>query len=170
MRAFFALDIDPAIQHAIARWRDRTMLPAGRAVPAANFHITLNFLGDVDPRQLDRLCAEAGQINESGFELRLDTPGYFPGPGVFWIGPGDIPAPLTALARSLRKAGGKAGVKVARKPFAPHLTLFRNCRARPPLPTRAPGFDIPCDGFALFESLTGPKGVRYQLVRRWPLN
>ena len=181
MRAFFALEIDPEIQYAIEKWRDRTMLPAGRAVSAANFHITLHFLGSIAPRQLERLCTEAGQINApangSTFALRLDTPGYFPKPGIFWIGPGDILAPLTALAGSLRKAAKKAGIdtphkgarKGTRKMFTPHLTLFRNCRTRPPLPTRAPDFDIPCDGFALFESITGHKGVRYQLVRRWPL-
>ena len=169
MRAFFALDIAPEIQYAIEKWRDRSMLPAGRAVGVANFHITLHFLGDVAPRQLERLCIEAGQINASQFELRLDKPGYFPGAGIFWIGPGEVPAPLTELARGLRKAAQKAGMKIPRKPFAPHLTLFRGCRARPPLPTPAPGFDIPCDGFALFESRTGPKGVRYELLRRWPL-
>ena len=48
MRAFFALEIEPEIQYAIEKWRDRTMLPAGRAVPAANFHITLHFLGSID--------------------------------------------------------------------------------------------------------------------------
>lgn len=169
MRTFFALDIAPQIQCAIEKWRDRTMLPAGRAVPSANFHITLHFLGDIVPRQLDRLCAEADQVNQSEFELRLDTPGYFPAPGIFWIGPGDLPAGLTELVRRLQKAGKKAGVKTPRKSFAPHLTLFRSCRARPPLPTQPPDFDIACDGFALFESIAGHHGVRYQLVRRWSL-
>ncbi len=167
MRAFFALDIDPALQCAIENWRDRTMLPAGRAVPAANFHITLHFLGVIDPRQVDRLCAEAGQLNAGRFALRLDTPGYFPKPGIFWIGPRVIPVALTELAGGLRKAGKKAGVKIPRKPFAPHLTLYRNCRARPPLPTLPPAFDLPCDGFALFQSITNHKGVRYEVIQRW---
>lgn len=167
MRAFFALDIDPPVQHAIARWREQTMLPAGRAVVAANFHITLHFLGDITPRQLDRVCVEAGQIRAPTFELRIDTPGYFPRPGIFWLGPAEPPGALGELATALRKASNKASIKTARKPFEPHITLFRNCRARPPLPTQTPDFHLDCNGFTLFQSLTNPKGVRYEPVRRW---
>ena len=167
MRAFFALDIAPDIQCAIERWRNRTMLPAGRAVPAANFHITLNFLGDIAPAQLDRLCVEAGQIHAPELELRVDTPGYFPRPGIFWIGPRETPPDLTALVAHLRRASKKAGIKTPRKPFEPHITLFRNCQTRPPLPTQPPDFTLPCNNFTLFQSLTNHKGVRYQAVHRW---
>lgn len=167
MRAFLALDIPPPLQHAIECWRGRTMLPAGRAVPAANFHITLHFLGDITPRQLDRVCAEAGRIRAERFDLVLDQPGYFPRPGIFWIGPGQVPGALTNLAAALRRVGRKAGIAAPRKPFEPHLTLFRNCRARPPLPTGNPDFRLPGDGFTLFQSITGHKGVRYQPLHRW---
>lgn len=179
MRAFFAIEVAPEIQYAIEKWRDRAMPPAGRAVPAANFHITLGFLGRIDTRQLDRLCVEVDQINAAGFRLCLDKPGYFPGAGIFWIGATDIPAALPELAARLRKAGRKADRKArgkmagkmeiarARRPFEPHITLFRNCRTRPPLPALAPGFDLACDGFALFESIANHKGVRYEIVHRW---
>ncbi|MDD9857339.1 MAG: RNA 2',3'-cyclic phosphodiesterase [Gammaproteobacteria bacterium] len=167
MRAFLALDIPPPIQHAIERWRDRQVVAAGRAVPAANFHITLHFLGDITPRQLERLCLDAGRIRAQRFDLVLDQPGYFPRPGIFWLGPGQVPGALTDLAAALRRVGRKAGIAAPRKPFQPHLTLFRNCRARPPLPTGNPDFHLPCDGFTLFQSVTGHKGVRYQPLHRW---
>ena len=172
MRTFFAINIATEIQYAIAQWRERAMLPTAsvsRPVVAANFHITLHFLGDIAPRPLERLCAAVDQINASRFELRLNTLGYFPAPGIGWLGSDDIPAELNQLVRALQKVGRSIGVKTPRKTFVPHLTLFRNCRARPALPISAPDFDITCDGFALFESIAGRKGVRYQLVRRWSL-
>ena len=168
MRAFFALDIDPKIQYAMEKWRDRAMLPTGRAVPAANFHITLIFLGDVTSRQLEQLCALADRINTTRFELCLDKPGYFPGAGIFWLGPREIPEALTVLADSLRKVSKTLGIKTSRKPFEPHITLLRNCHTRPSVPAPDPGFNITCDGFALFESITSYKGARYHLVHQWP--
>jgi len=113
------------------------------------------------------LCMEAGRIRAECFDLVLDQFGYFPRPGIFWIGPGQVPGALTDLAAALRKAGRKAGIAAPRKPFAPHLPLFRPCRARPPLPTGHPGFHLPCDGFTLFESIPGHQGVRYQPLHRW---
>lgn len=169
MRAFFALDIDPAMQHAIADWRDCAMPPVGRAVPPANFHITLHFLGNITAEQFPRLCAEAERIAAPKMALHLNESGYFPKPSVFWIAPAEIPADLLALAATIRKASRRAGLRTPtpRKSYQPHLTLFRNCRARPPLPTRNPDFDLTCDGFALFRSVFGRKGVRYEVVRRW---
>ncbi|MGR3985003.1 MAG: RNA 2',3'-cyclic phosphodiesterase [Gammaproteobacteria bacterium] len=168
MRAFFALDIAVARQYAIEKWRAHALPRLGRAVPAANFHITLHFLGEINARQFELLCIAAGEIAPPRIELRLDTPGYFPRPGIFWIGPARIPAELPQLARALRRAARKAGIARAHRRFEPHLTLYRNCRARPPLPAPPPCFDIACDGFALFESRGGEKGVRYQVMRQWP--
>ncbi|MGR3913933.1 MAG: RNA 2',3'-cyclic phosphodiesterase [Gammaproteobacteria bacterium] len=168
MRAFFALDIAVARQYAIEKWRARALPPLGRAVPAANFHITLHFLGEINARQFELLCSAAAGITPPRIQLRLDMPGYFPRPGIFWIGPAVVPPELPELARALRKAGRKAGIAAARRRFEPHVTLFRNCRAAPPLPAPPPCFDIACDGFALFESRATQKGVRYQVMRRWP--
>ena len=170
MRAFFALDIAVERQYAIEKWRANALPPnLGRAVPPANFHITLHFLGEITARQFALLCIAANEITPPRIELRLNTPGYFPKPGIFWLGPAEVPPALPELARALRKACRKAGVAAnARRRFEPHLTLYRNCRARPPLPSAPPCFEISCDGFALFESRAGGKGVRYHVAQRWP--
>jgi len=177
MRVFFALDISPPLQDAIARWRARAVAAAGRAVRPGNFHITLHFLGDIAPRQLDLLCAEAERIRADAFDLRLDQCGWFPRPGIFHLCPGDIPASLAELAAATRKAARNAERQSARqagaaapksrKPYSPHLTLFRHCRVRPPLPTARPDFTVACDGFTLFESVAVADGVRYQPLQHW---
>jgi len=173
MRAFFALDIPPPVQHAIARWRGRAVVAGGRAVPAANFHMTLHFVGDIEARQVDALCAEAARIRFAPFDLQLDQCGWFAKPGIFYIRPGDTPAALADLAKAARKASRVAARKTAAaapksgKQFTPHITLHRNCRARPPLPTSRPNFALECDGFTLFESLTVADGVRYQPLQHW---
>ena len=84
---FFALPLSAEAREAADRWRRGNLLIEGRRVPAANFHITLCFLGDLDASTLTGLTAAADRIATDSFDLTLDTPGYFPGPRVFWIGP-----------------------------------------------------------------------------------
>src|SRR6056297_4324255 len=91
MRIFFGLDIDNDTRRALADWRDRHAVAAGRAVPATNFHVTLAFIGEVDNRQLDALCRavdawEPGPDTGAGAIL-LDQVGYWPKPGIYWTGP-----------------------------------------------------------------------------------
>lgn len=167
MRSFFALDIDPATQCSIETWRSRMIRPMGRAVPAANFHITLNFLGEITPQQLHRLCVEADRIKAAKIELRLDKPEYFPASGLLWLAASEVPAVLMDLVKALRKVSKKSGIQTSRKSFRPHLTLFRNYHTRPALLGLEPGFSISCDGFVLFQSVMGRKEVRYEAVRRW---
>ncbi len=47
-RLFFALPVSDAQRRALAQWRRGLGLRSGKPVPAANFHVTLLFLGDVD--------------------------------------------------------------------------------------------------------------------------
>lgn len=169
MRAFFALEIDPAVRHAIEAWRDSTIPPMGRAVPAANLHITLNFLGDVTDQQLHRLYAEVEQIKPFTIELHLNQTGYYPTVGIFWIAASSTPARLTTLVARLRHASSMAGIKTSRKTLRPHITLFRNYRAKVMWCTSHPSFRVRCDGFVLLQSVIAPHhGAHYQTVRSWP--
>jgi len=163
------------VQHAVDRWGGQAPA-AGRAVPAANFHITLHFVGHIEARELELLCAEAARIRMRAFALRLDSCGWFARPGIFYLSPGEVPAALVDLAAATRKAtriaARKAGAsskrpRQSRKRYSPHLTLYRQCRARPPLPAAPPDFTVECDNFTLFESITVTDGVRYQALQSW---
>lgn len=136
-------------------------------VPPENFHITLHFLGGISARQCELLMLCARQIAPPRIALHLNTCGYFARAGIFWLGAEEVPPQLPQLARALRKASRKAGIHTAHKNVTPHVTLIRNCRARPPLPLTPPDFAFACDGFALFESRTGEKGARYHPLQNW---
>ena len=167
MRIFFALEIPDTTQVAIARWRDLVLPGLGRAVPPANFHITLDFLGDMTPTVLDRFVNAADGITPPCFDLTLVNVGYFAKAGVYWTAPSSTPRALNELVRSIRKVSRKAGLKTDTRPYQPHLTLYRKCASRPPLPAEPASFEIHCRGFTLFESITGAKGVRYDAIQRW---
>jgi 2'-5' RNA ligase len=144
-----------------------------RPVAMANFHITLAFVGEIGEQALERLCLAVDgwplpQRPEAG-RLRLDSVGFWPRPGIYWLGPGSCPAALQELASKLRGTASRAGARRERKPFQPHVTLYRNCQTPPPHPPRLPTIDVAFGDFTLFESRQGRNGVSYHPMASWQL-
>ena len=167
MRTFLGLEIDTALSDRIHSWRIRSLPPIGRPVDPSNFHITLAFLGEQNEDSLERLCRYCDRISPSPIELVLDSYGYFPRPRVYWLGPAHQVEQLRYLHREIRKACRRAGIRLDKRPYQPHVTLFRKCDGRPPQPTEEPDFLLSCLGFALFESVSTPGGVRYHVLQKW---
>lgn len=184
-RLFFALWPGAGQRAALADVLRR--LPhQGRATHPEDLHLTLVFLGELDPPA--RACAEAvaGRVRAARFTLVLDHLGAFPRARVLWCGASRRPQPLLDLVRSLAEGLGACGFRPERRPFAPHVTLAR--QARPPAhwtPGRwvAPGGDGPAEGagpfldhpvdwpvseFVLVVSLPG-EHPKYRVESRWPL-
>jgi 2'-5' RNA ligase len=142
-------------------------------VPPANFHITLAFIGEMAPSSLERLCQAVDswmvRADTAGAELALDRTGYWPRPGIYWLGPGRWPASLSALATRLRQLATSAGARRDRNVFTPHITLFRNCQAAPAAPAEVPAIALCYRHFTLFESRQGKSGVSYHPLQHWEL-
>ncbi len=136
MRLFFALLPGPDLAREIADWRERSISADGRPVPLANLHITLAFLGELSHHRLDPLCQAADELlTAPGLHLqtlRLNETGYWPRPGILWLGPSHWEGALANLAGQLQSRGALAGGKVKRGAYRPHLTLFRGCDQPPP--------------------------------------
>src|SRR5687767_1175400 len=111
MRLFVAIDL-PAGVRARAEEIQKELRPAAKGlkwVDAHNFHLTVKFLGEVEPvhvaalqRELD-VCAQAG----TPFSLEVEGLGAFPNlrrPRVVWLGvTGDLET-LRQLARRVDKS------------------------------------------------------------------
>jgi len=133
LRAFIAVEIPPGIHQAIENQTAsiRAALDASlvRWVPAENVHLTLKFLGDVSPANVElleqMLSAEVSQHRT--FEMRFGGLGAFPSPKrprVIWIGI-QAPAGLEALQHGIEAATATLGYPDEQRPFSPHLTIGR---------------------------------------------
>lgn len=132
LRTFIALDIPSHIQQAIQQNADNLRKAIGdsvRWVTAKNIHLTLKFLGDVSPADVDVLTrmlrAEADSC--PAFELTVGGLGSFPNSKrirVLWVGI-QAPAELDALQRGIESACARLGFESDPRPFSPHLTLGR---------------------------------------------
>tara|TARA_R110001592_G_scaffold363323_1_gene683938 strand:- start:33863 stop:34393 length:531 start_codon:yes stop_codon:yes gene_type:complete len=171
MRTFLALELPGETAMQIADWRDRQFGHVGRPVPPANFHLTLAFIGELSESALERLCltteAWLADGEPPGGEILLDCTGYWPKPGIYWLGPNKWPETLSQLAGKLRHLTTAVGARRDRNAFRPHVTLFRNCSTAPPV--TAPAISWQYRHFTLFESRQGKTGVSYHPLQHWEL-
>ncbi|MBN1952414.1 MAG: RNA 2',3'-cyclic phosphodiesterase [Bacteroidales bacterium] len=150
-------------------------------VPPANFHITLKFLGDVEPYFLNSIQLALQQVAAEtvAFSLEETGPGYFGSlrqPSVIWYGYTSSPV-IRNLARSLNDSLYQVGLPREEKPFRTHLTLarvktlketdaFRNFMERPHPTIKEP---VHIDSFTLFESHLHSGGAVYTEAGRYEL-
>ena len=133
LRAFIAVEIPVGIHQAIKKQTApiQAALNASlvRWVPAENVHLTLKFLGDVSPANIDLLkqMLSAEVSHHRAFEVRFEGLGAFPSPKrprVIWIGI-QAPAGLEALQHGIEAATATLGYPDEQRPFSPHLTIGR---------------------------------------------
>lgn len=132
LRAFIAIEIPVTIREAICKATEplqHGIRAAVRWVPMQNMHLTLKFLGDVSPSNIELLSemlrAEADLF--PCFDLHLGGLGSFPNlkrPRVIYVGV-QAPATLEALQRGIESASRRLGYESEERGFSPHLTIGR---------------------------------------------
>ncbi|MFC1419991.1 RNA 2',3'-cyclic phosphodiesterase [Streptacidiphilus cavernicola] len=147
------------------------------------WHLTLAFLGQVDPGDIEplgaRLAAAAATVDRTP-RLNLAGGGHF-GDRALWAGvQGDTRA-LRDLAEEVGAVARATGIGVDETPFRPHLTLARSGGRTSPTPagvTLAPlvaalsdftGTAWPADTLRLMRSHLGVGAAHYETVSEWPL-
>lgn len=164
-RLFFALNPGPQVREEVAAVQ-RNCGADGRAVPAANFHVTLAFLGMQNASVIPDVCAVAASVPFPPCDVVLDRLGRFKRAGVLWLGASEVPAALADFQHRLVGALLAANIGYDRKPWKLHLTLYRKLRTWPPnMGPVAVRWRL--DGFSLVESVSVNRGVKYHDLARW---
>jgi 2'-5' RNA ligase len=168
-RAFYALPVDAALADALgALALQAASAGGGRALPKANLHATVAFVGAVPRAAIADLSSIGAAMRAEAIDLALDTLGSFRGARVAWIGPSEVPESLGELHASLTGRLRAAGFAVDARPYHPHVTLARHCRH--PFARRATAaLAWRVDELVLYESISADGGPRYEPLERWRL-
>ncbi|MFK8019114.1 MAG: RNA 2',3'-cyclic phosphodiesterase [Pseudomonadales bacterium] len=167
MRLFFGLDLPVDTKLAIDQWRNSNYSLLGPGVPAANFHITLAFLGECKPQQIEQLLLGASGISAAPFELVLNDIGFWQKNGILWMGSRQQPDELHALAKQCRAIARGLQLDKSGKQFQPHVTLWRRQLSAPPPPVNMPSINMQIQELCLFESVIYKGTVTYNVIESW---
>jgi 2'-5' RNA ligase len=133
LRTFIAVEIpqhtQKQIQQAIEPLHKELGMSLVRWVPENNIHLTLKFLGDVSPANVDHLTQILRTEADTcpAFDIHIGELGSFPSlklPRVLFIGI-QAPAELEALYRGIESACARLGYESEGRGFTPHLTIGR---------------------------------------------
>ncbi len=194
MRVFIGIDLSSEIRDRITRFLEGVQGFASEAhwVHPESLHITLKFIGEQTPEQVEAITDHMRRVQVNAFEIRCAEYGFFPtakAPRVFWIGI-QASSQLAGLAESIDLATAELGVPREDRAYSPHLTLAR-AGGRSGSPKRRKG-DGPNTAFTvlenrltamgeldfgtmtatefiLYQSQLSPKGSKYTKLQRFPL-
>jgi 2'-5' RNA ligase len=182
MREFLAIPL-PATQRRAAVASRNVLEAAGqgwRFVREEGLHLTIRFLGEVDPSRrqvLDAAWREAAQ-GVGRLALRLRGAAVFPAaarPRVLWLGLEDE-TPDKALARladRMERAARAQGFAPENRPFAAHVTLARARRgvraAVPPVERIGDLGAFVAERVVLYRSELSASGSLYHEEAAYPL-
>lgn len=162
-RLFIGLMPDARVRDALVDHQQRWHWSGGRPTPADRLHLTLHFLGEVDPTHEGALRAALVGEAVAPFDLVLRTPECWAG-GITVLRPDDHRA-LHALHARLAGRLLLAGIASPRADFKPHVTLARHAPKAAP-PETAPPVVWPVTDFALVCSRKEIP-TRYEVLERY---
>lgn len=196
MRLFLAVPLPEPVIDLVARttaslqqedWAIRWTAPG-------NAHLTLHFLGEIEPErvQLLKLALPEVVAQHDAFALRTADLGVFPNmkrPRVLWLGLYGPAHRLKTLRDAIATVLKDLEFELEDKEFHPHITLGRvrstfNARVRD-LPARIRArfehasesgevthknpMPVPVEEIVLVRSFLESTGARYEVLQRFPL-
>ncbi len=186
MRCFLAVDLPAELKKVLGKWLKGldSRVSGVRWVGPEQMHLTLRFLGDVDPDTLEEVQRRAAAVTAESApgQLQATGTGVFRNlrqPRIAWIGvEGDL-EPLTQLYTRLETAltGLDIAEESSKTPFHPHITVGRIRH-----PKKALGLehfimagkdkhfgDFPLEALTLYKSELTREGARYTSLARFEL-
>jgi 2'-5' RNA ligase len=178
MRTFVAVPMSQQCHELLGDLQGR-MRPLGadvRWVAVPSIHLTLKFLGEIDPGLVTRLgeALRGSSAGELPFKLRLHGLGGFPNlrsPRVIWCGVEGDTERMIALQEKVEGACADLKFPPEDRPFHPHLTLGRvqgkrNLQQLLDYIKIAPDFEqvFDVDRYHLYKSVLTPRGAIYTIL------
>jgi 2'-5' RNA ligase len=180
MRLFAGIPLAAMASDRLASLRLRLSAPGDglRWSAPEQWHITLQFYGEVSEERATLLSHTLGEIVASPPEIVLDSLGSFPTKGILHSVV-ELTPTLRDLQEKVVEASRQCGILPESRPFRPHITMARskgksgNASLRrlgtPALPSLGPELRWSAPEFLLYESVLRPQGAQYSVYSRFPL-
>ena len=178
VRTFVAIDLPEEIRERARASQEILGRSEGRLaiVDPANLHVTVKFLGEIDPAQVEPIVEALRAVRADPFDITVECAVCNPPrrPQVVWCDVTDG-GESAALARQVDDLLLPLGFPRDRRPFRPHVTLARVKEFHPSQclqverTPRAPLGRCRVESIRLKKSTLSPRGPVYEDLREVPL-
>jgi 2'-5' RNA ligase len=126
MRLFIAVNFNADTRRRLAGLRDelRFQSQSGNFSRDENLHLTLAFIGEVNPKKLNRIKAIMDTVDVAPFEAEIDRLGTFSRGTLWWAGLRKD-KPLMDLQHEVEHKLALDGFETDGRDYHPHITLGR---------------------------------------------
>lgn len=166
LRLFVALTLPDSVLAALEAWQGAELVGPARLVPREQMHVTVAFLGSRPAGDLASVAAEVRAAVAAAPPIPVLRPrAYRETRSVGMLVLDDEGGRATELAERVQERLVSLGVyRREARPWLPHVTVLRfrrPPRLRPSLPDLG---DFSPSGAAVYHSLLGPRGARYEVL------
>lgn len=180
MRTFIALEVSQEVRGEIASVQNecRKIAPGVKWVKPENIHITLKFLGEVSPLDIEKIgkAVKTATYGFKDFKVTFTNIGGFPNtknPRIIWVGISEGKEYVSNLSKVISKELSPCGFLSEDRPFIPHLTIARvkSTKNKGKLTRKIESLKNTDFGEGLInrvliiESKLSPQGPRYSVLR-----
>ncbi len=184
VRTFVAIDMSPSVNRGLAALLEQMQSSGADAqwIRPENVHLTLSFLGDVDPLHIMDVCSavSAAASEHDAFRLSCSGVGAFPDasrPRVVWVGMDEGREALCSLQAAIATNLDEIGYPKEGRRYQPHITLGRAKRGADEHVlsqaieqfSRRPVGETMVDEVLVMSSQMERGGPRYAILGRAPL-
>lgn len=132
IRSFIAIELDSHLQARLQEIQEQ-LKPLGadvKWVEPQNIHLTLRFLGDLNPKRLKEITKGLPEFlrGTPPFLIGVTGLGAFPSPQkpkIIWAGIAENHGELSLLAEKIENGVNTCGVAKEDREFSPHITIGR---------------------------------------------
>ncbi len=176
-RVFVAIPVSAPTSTAIIQLTDERI--NFRWSDEENLHLTLRFIGEVDPALKEAISRKLDEIVVEPFILPVEKIGAFPTrgqPQVVYAGVGTAHTRLFQLQHRVEEALAGLGLPLELRAFSPHITIARVSRCHPMTVNDfvkrhrefvAPPFKV--EKFCLYQTQMTHFGAQYTCLKEYTL-
>ncbi|HBF48507.1 MAG TPA: RNA 2',3'-cyclic phosphodiesterase [Shewanella frigidimarina] len=139
------------------------------ATLAHNLHITLGFLGQIDPTTCSKIREAINQMPKTTFSQIIDTFAWWQTAQLICL-KGQASTSLNTMANDIKNIAKTHHLAVSQYDYVPHISLFRGVTtASLPTVVKDTQLIIAPSHLHLYQSTGHHNNVNYTILESWPL-
>jgi RNA 2',3'-cyclic 3'-phosphodiesterase len=164
-RLFFALWPDETTRQQCVNVGKAVLTEHAYPVKPANIHVTLLFLGNIDPDKEERFKQALATVQVPRMTLCFDKLSFWKKPGILCLTTTELNPGIEKFVETISRVAKGLDIPANERAFKPHVTLVKKATKLTPL--EFDPINWHSSSFYLVEPVRGSYGIEYRIIEEW---